>query len=188
MGCRELIESLRQAGDGRARAARAEAEQEAERIKADAAGRIARVREANERKRADGAARHEATVLAEANAEARRIRIRADRLLAERLQAAARSGLSSLRNVGYEGVFRGFAREMPRVPWKKVQVNPADEPLAREIFPDAEIVTDSSITGGFVALSEGDQVRVVNTFEKRLERLWDEILPDMINEVREMFR
>src|SRR5512145_3170701 len=188
MGCRELIESLRQAGDERVRAARAEAEQEAERIKADAAGRIAKAREANERKRAAEAARYAASLLAEANAEARRIRIKADRLLAERLHAAARSSLASLRNVGYRDVFRGLAREMPRAVWKKVQVNGSDATLARELFPDAEIITDRSITGGFVALSEGDQVRVVNTFEKRLERLWDDMLPDMIKEMREMFR
>lgn len=185
MGCKELIESLRRAGDERVRMARAGSEREAERIKADAAGRIAKAREANERKHAAEAERSVAAALAEANAESRRIRIRAERALADRLLATARTALPLLRNVGYRDVFRGFVREMPRAVWKKVRVNAEDIALARELFPGAEVIADGSITGGFVALSEGDAVRVVNTFEKRLERLWDDMLPDLVREVKE---
>jgi len=187
MGCKELIESLRRAGDERMRAAKSEAELEAERIKKDAAERIARAREANDRKHAAEVERHGASLLAEANAEARRARIKAERELADRLLAAARSSLPSLRNVGYDDVFAGLVRELPRTVWKNVKVNSEDLRLARELFPGAEVAADDSITGGFIATSENGQVRVVNTFEKRLERLWEEMLPEMVREVKEMF-
>lgn len=186
MGCRELIESLRTAGDERIRQARSEAETEADCIKADAEARIARAREANDRKHAAEAARHEAVLAAEANTEARRIRIRTERELAEKLLAAARSSLTSLRNVGYRDVFIELVRELPPVPWKTVRVNSEDVELGKELFPDVDVIADPSVTGGLIASSEGDRIRVVNTFEKRLERLWEEMLPDLVREVKEM--
>lgn len=186
MGCRELIEALRKAGDDRIRDVRAKAEAEAERIRTDAAARIARARETNERKHALEAARRSASMLADAQAQARRISIKTDRLLAERLREAARSRLGTLRNVGYRGVFEAFARELPRAAWKTLRVNEQDLELGRELFPGAEVVADRTITGGLAAVSEHEHVRVVNTFEKRLDRLWEELLPEMVKEVREM--
>ena len=52
-------------------------------------------------------------------------------------------------------------------------------------FPDAEILFDKAITGGLEAISDGGEVRVVNTFEKRLERMWEEMLPEIMKEVME---
>ena len=183
MGCKELICSLRVAGDEKLKALRAEAEQEEKRVRAEAARRIDALRDEHARKHAAEAARHAEALMAEANASVRAVGLRAERALADRLYDAARLSLHTLRNEGYRDVFAGFARELPQFTWKTVRVNPGDVSLAREQFPDAEVQADPAIIGGMVVVSEGDRVRVVNTFEKRLECLWDEMLPDIMREV-----
>ena len=188
MGSRELIESLRAAGDGKVRALRAVAEEEAERVRSEAARRIGAIHQSHEREREAEAAKQAEALLAEANAEARRIRLQADRALADRLAALARKSLPSLRNVGYTGVFDAFVQELPRLGWRAVRVHPADRELAASRFPDAEVLTDEDISGGLVALTEGGRVQVVNTFETRLARRWEEMLPDIMREVREACR
>lgn len=188
MGCKELIEALKSAGDEKLRTMRAEAEEEAERIRAEAGRRVEAVRAEFNRRRAAEAARYAETILSEANAAARAVRIRSQRTLAERIERIARSSLRSLRNVGYEAVFAAFVQELPSYVWKAVRVNPDDTALAQAHFPDAEIISDKNISGGFIVISEGDQVRVDNTFEKRLERLWDDLLLDIMKEAVERCR
>jgi V/A-type H+-transporting ATPase subunit E len=185
MGCKELIESLRAAGDERIKTIRAEAEQEAERVRADAARRIAEVQAGHARMRSSAAAAHAERYLAEANGTVRQQRLLAERALADRLYGLAGTSLSTLRNVGYRDMFGSFVLELPRFTWKTIRVNPADGALAREHFPGAEILFDKAITGGLEAISDEGQVKVVNTFEKRLERMWEEMLPEIMKEVME---
>ena len=182
MGCKELINSLRAAGDEKLKALRCEAEQEAERVRAEAARRVEALREEHGRKHAAAAARHADVILSEAHAAVRAIALSAERTLADRLYGAAQASLRSLRNTGYRDVFIGFCRELPRFTWKSVRVHPDDVALAREQFQDAEVHADPGIIGGMVAASEGDRVMVVNTFEKRLECLWEEMLPEIMQE------
>ena len=183
MGCKELIGSLRAAGEEQLKAIRAEAEQEAVRIRADAAHRVEALQEERARKHAAEAAKQSEALMSDANRTVRAIGLRADRALAERLYRVARASLPALKNVGYQDVFTGLARELPQFAWKTVRVNPGDVALAREQFPGAEVLADPGIIGGLEATSEGDRVQVVNTFEKRLERLWEEMLPDIMKEV-----
>ena len=185
MGCKELIEALRASGDEKVKAIRSDAEREAARIRAEAAQRVEAVRAGHARKRAAAAAAHAERLLSEANGTARRIRLDADHALSARLYGIARASLPRLRNAGYRDVFVSFAGELPRFIWKTVRVRPEDADLAKQLFPDAEIVGDNGITGGLEAVSEGQQVRVVNTFEKRLERLWEELLPDVMKDLAE---
>lgn len=178
-----MILSLRSGGDEKLMAIRAEAEQEAERVRAEAARRIEALRDEHARKHAAEAAKQAGALLAEANGTVRTIGLRAERALAERLYGLARASLHSLRNIGYRDVFTGYVRELPRFTWKTVRVNPGDVALAREQFPGAEVLAEPGIIGGLEAASEGDRVRVVNTLEKRLERMWEEMLPDIMKEV-----
>jgi len=185
MGCKELIESLRAAGDERIRVMRAEAEQEAERVRAEADGKIAEVRADHAARRSAAAAASEELCLAEATRTVRQKALVTDRALADRLYGLARRSLPALRNVGYRDMFVSFSQELPCFTWQTIRVNPADGDLAREQFPESKVVLDKAITGGLEAASEGGQVTVVNTFEKRLERLWEEMLPDIMKEARE---
>jgi V/A-type H+-transporting ATPase subunit E len=185
MGCKELIESLRAAGDERIKAMRAEAEQEAERVRAEARRKIAGIQVEHAAKRSAAAAAHAEKFLAEANGTVRQKRLLAERALADRLYGLARSSLPALRNAGYRDMFASFTRELPRFTWKTIRVNPADGALAREQFPESEILFDKDITGGLEVISDEGQVKVVNTFEKRLERMWEEMLPEIMKEVME---
>lgn len=185
MGCKELIESLRASGDEKVKAIRIDAEREAERIRSEAAQRIEAVRADHARKRSAAAASHGERFLSEANDRSRRIRLDADHALSSRLYGIARASLSRLRNSGYRDVFASFVNELPRFPWKTVRVGPEDVDLAKQHFPGVEIVPDESISGGLEAVSEGERVRIVNTFEKRLERLWEELLPDIMKDTAE---
>jgi len=184
MGCRELIEALRAAGEEKVRSQRAAAEQDAARMRAEADARIDRLRRSRDQEHAAAAAQQAEALLAEAAADARRERIRSERALADRLAGIARAALPSLRNVGYADVFASFVQELPRLEWRTVKVNPADVTLARSHFPGAEVLPDEGISGGLIAQTEGRRIQVVNTFETRLEHLWEDLLPEIMQEVQ----
>lgn len=183
MSGRELIESLRKAGDEKARMLRHEAEAAAEAIRTELAARLARMRADRDQDRDLAADAALSERVSEANAQARRATLIAEQALADRLFAAAVSSLRRLRDNGYPRVFEALARELPSLAWNTVRVNPGDLDIARRTFPDAEIVPDETISGGLDASAEDGSVRVINTFEKRLERAWPDLLPMAIRDV-----
>ncbi len=185
MGCKELIESLRAAADEKIKALRREVEQEAGKVGAETARKLEELRAAYSRQRSSTAAEKAAKILSEANTAARLIRLSAEKALSERLYSLAVESLHLLRNAGYRDVFAAFASELPRLPWKAVRVNPEDIGRAKEHFPGAEIISDKHITGGLDVTTEGGKIRVINTFEKRLERAWEEMLPGLLRDVYE---
>lgn len=183
MGCKELIESLRRVADEKIIAIWSEAEGEADRIRADAARSVERLRADSERKKSLAAGEKSLRALSDANSAARMRRLAAEKEVSDRLFALAADSLARLRDSGYRDVFKALARELPPLPWKTVRVNPDDAALAKEHFPAAEIVPDRTISGGLDAATEGGKIRVVNTFEKRLERTWADALPLMMRDV-----
>jgi V/A-type H+-transporting ATPase subunit E len=64
-------------------------------------------------------------------------------------------------------------------------VSPQDLALARLHFPGAEIQGDPAIGGGFAATGDGGSYQVVNTLERRLERVWPLVLPLLLREAEE---
>ncbi|HAK59322.1 MAG TPA: hypothetical protein DCO77_02920 [Nitrospiraceae bacterium] len=185
MGSRELIESLRKAADEKIQAIQQDAETETRKIKAEAVRRKDELRQDYARVQSAEAEEYGRARLAEANSRARALRLAAEQALAQRLQAAARSSLHSLRGTGYPGIFAALAQELPPLAWDSVRVNPEDVGLAKKQFPNAEIVADEEISGGMDAAAEGGRVRVVNTFEKRLERMWMHMLPALMTDAGE---
>jgi V/A-type H+-transporting ATPase subunit E len=63
------------------------------------------------------------------------------------------------------------------------RVNPADTDIAKRSFPEADIIADQNITGGMTVLLGNGEVQVSNTFEKRLEKAWEEIAPLIIKDI-----
>jgi vacuolar-type H+-ATPase subunit E/Vma4 len=186
MGCNELIESLRKASEGRVCAIWTDAEEEVRKIWADVSHEIDRMREEYAGILSGPAHVEVSTILMEAHKKARMIGLSAEDLISKRLFSLAMTLLHRLRNEGYEDLFGRFARELPPLRWQTLKVNPDDVDLARKYFPDAEIFPDSNIAGGFRATAEAERIRVVNTFEKRLERAWADLLPDLMGDVREI--
>jgi vacuolar-type H+-ATPase subunit E/Vma4 len=183
MGCKELIESLRRAADEKIVSIWNEAEGEADKVKSDITQKVDQVRADFERKKSWAVGEKIVRALSDANGTARTRRFAAEKEVADRLFSLATASLATLRNSGYHEVFKAMVRELPSLPWKTVRVNPDDATLAKEHFPGVEIIQDGTITGGVDAMIESGKVRVVNTFEKRLERIWADILPGMIKDV-----
>jgi len=183
MSCKELIDSLKKAADERVLLMRQETEREAGAVKADVARRVGHLRD--EAKGKEAAAQRDANTqaLSAAISRAREVRLLAEKELSARLEAAAVSSLTALRKADYETVFGKMARELPALAWHTVRVNPGDVALAGKFFPGAEVVPDGNITGGLDASIKDGSIRVINTFEKRLERAWSDMLPLLIRDV-----
>lgn len=105
------------------------------------------------------------------------------RKLSERLYEMAHSMLPQVRQEGYEDVFAGLVEELPPYAWETVTVNTLDMELVRSYFPDTEIQTDSSIAGGFVASGDSNRYQVINTLERRLEKVWPYVLPSLLEDI-----
>jgi V/A-type H+-transporting ATPase subunit E len=184
MSCKELIESLRKAADERVRVLWQEAERHAEDAKAELARKAAGLQEESDRSRMGGGTGPASTALAEANNKARMLRLAGEHELCQRLLKTASAALPLLRDGQYEKTFARMAGELPALEWTSVNVNPLDSVLARKHFPGANIISDEAITGGLdVSTAEG-AIRIVNTLEKRLERAWNDMLSDLVKEVR----
>lgn len=181
MGCQELIDSLYRAADERTRLIWQEAEKDALKIREANREKIMRMREDSLK---HGVSREEADrIIALASSEARSIALSSEKKLSERLFKLALSNLHALRKEKYRDIFASLVNELPPLSWEEVTVNPADRDIAEELFPGAKIFTDAGITGGFDAIVGNGRIRVINTFEKRLERAWTEIIPALIKGV-----
>ena len=180
MGYQELIASLRAEGEEKIKEIRDDAQAEADRINEESADAIARVRK-EFRGKQDTLGRHqEERVLSSARNKARIIRLESEQSLSDRLFMLAMSCLNELRNDEYEKVFKSLCSEIPSVLWDEAAVNPDDAGMARSYFPDAEIFSDPSINGGIEVFRENRRQHIINTFKKRLERVWEEILPSIV--------
>jgi V/A-type H+-transporting ATPase subunit E len=185
MGCKELIDSLRKSADDKIRSLWQEAEAGAERIKAETSRRIEEIRVNDARMLSSKAGEKTEKILWDANNAGRMQRLSAEKALSDRVFSLALSSLRQLRNEKYKEVFEKIVHELPPRPWQSVRVNPQDIRLAEEYFPGAEIIPDGNITGGVDAMIEAGKIRVINTFEKRLERAWEDIFPELMKVVFE---
>jgi V/A-type H+-transporting ATPase subunit E len=181
MGCEELIESLRKEAEEKVREIRRETEEEAGKIKAGFSLKLEVLRRENAAGGSSGVEGQK--VLLDAGNRARTIRLTAEGRLSARLYILAVSSLHILRVKGYEDIFHRLAMEIPPLLWRSVQVNQEDCDLARKFFPDAEIVAARNITGGMEVETERGLMSVANTFEKRLERAWPQMLPELIGDI-----
>lgn len=182
MGFKELLAALRSEGDKKAESIIQEAGAEAARLKAEAAARRVRLKQEFEQEQARGIAVEVSAILAEAERTARRIRLSEVEKLAERLYALALRLLPSLRERDYPEVLGRLAAELPPLEWETIRVNPADTEITGHLFPRAMIVPDTAICGGLEAQAADGRIRIINTLEKRLERGWAELLPDLLEE------
>ena len=182
VGTAELLAALRSEGERETALIREQAEAEAARLRAEAEAGLCRLREESRQEQASAGAAAGAAILAQAEREARLLRLAAQERLAERLHGLARRLTCRLRDDDYPAVFARLAAELPPVAWEEVRVNPADAELTRPFFPGAQVVADNGICGGLAARAAGGRIEVVNTLETRLERGWPELLPLLLRE------
>ena len=156
---------------------------EADKLRLEAAREIDAERLATAQQAAATARQIEQAATAAAEREARDIRMSAAIALAERLHGLALAELPNLRAQNPEGLFSALAAELPALAWRKVRVNPADEILARQHLPQAQVECDTQISGGMETEAEGGRIRVNNTLEARLESAWPELLSGLITTI-----
>lgn len=120
-----------------------------------------------------------------AQRQASAIATRAEQGLNSRLYALAKALLNGLPGTKRAELFTRLAEEITAGDWQTIIVHPEDTPVARQLFPQAEIVPDGEITGGLVASTADGGITVINTLDKRLERLWPELLPEILRDVVE---
>lgn len=186
MGHEELIRSLKREADEQVRAIRDEAEKKAAGIREQGRLESGRLKKESERELALKIGAQDEAVLKEAADRARGTRLSAERALEERLYSLSLSCLAALRSGGDgKGLFRALYKELPDLEWELVEVNPEDLALASELFSGAEVRADAGISGGMRAAAENGRVCITNTYEKRLERSWEDMLPLLMGDVYE---
>jgi len=183
MGCKELIESLRAAASERMDAVWSEASAEADNARAACAQKIDQMKEEAGRIMAARMALIRSQALLETRNKERSLRLVADRKLAGLLYSIAVSRLHLVRDREYDAVFQALVQELPRFTWGSVKVHSDDVERARTFFPNAKITATEAVSGGLEATSDDGLMTVVNTWEKRLERAWEGMLPELIREV-----
>ncbi|TNF56521.1 hypothetical protein EP227_00645 [bacterium] len=185
MGHQELITSLQKDAGDKISHIREEAEETIQKIKTELSEKIGQLKEEYARRESAEINEIEGDLRSEAAQSMRGIRLSSEKRLSDRLLPIARSCLNTLRDKHYKSVFASLVKELPPSAWNEVRVNPEDMDLAREHFPHAQVHGDSGITGGFVAVLEKGNICVTNTFEKRLERGWEDMLPLVMGDVYE---
>lgn len=183
MGYQELIESLRQKAQSRIEELQKEAEKEVEDYRERAFSEFEAYRQEYLNSVKREAESEVSSILLEAKEEAGIIKTLAMQRLSERLYRIAEKALSALRNKEYEGVFKRLVDELPSLRWSRLKVAPPDRELAERYFPEADIEADEEITGGIIVETE-DGIIIDNSLEKRLERLWPEVLPEILKEIK----
>ncbi|MFZ2948946.1 MAG: hypothetical protein WA003_05625 [Desulfuromonadaceae bacterium] len=185
MGRRELLEALQREGRETMDAIADREAAEEKRLRADAEMRREELRREHEARREQlcGIRRH--SLRSKGIREAALIRLRAEHALAQRLHERARDCLKQLRGDDAGSLFRALAAELPAVPWHTVWAAPGDTVLAAALFPGAAIIPDETLAGGLKAAAADDSLTVDNSLEKRLERMWPDLLPPLMAELRE---
>jgi vacuolar-type H+-ATPase subunit E/Vma4 len=185
MGSEELIGSLRRSADEKIRAIWQEAEDSAGKIREEYHRRLSEMHDQYVKSQLAAAGSEAEKIIVTATNKARLIGLSSQKTLSERVFRLVSTYLPLLRHNAYEDVFRAMVGELPRLSWQRVRVNPADVQLAGEYFPGADIIADEAITGGMAAMVDAGKIWVINTFEKRLERGWADILPDLMKDIQD---
>lgn len=184
MGRRELLEALQREGQETMTAITARGAAEEERLRSAAEERREELLREHEQQRELLCSERKRTIMAGASREASLIRLRAEHLLSLRLHERARSCLRQLHGDARERIFSALAAELPPLPWHTIRVAPDDTALASAQFPEATIIPDETVPGGLKALTTDGSLTVDNTLETRLERIWPDLLPDLVSELR----
>lgn len=184
MGRRELLEALQREGRETLAAIVAREAAEEGRLRAAHQARRTALQCEHERHSARICNDRRRAILSKAAGEAALLRLRVEYLLALRLREIAGSCLPQLRSGAAAAVVPRFAAELPPEEWRTVRVNPVDAALAAALFPQADIVADATISGGLAVTNRDGSLTVDNSLETRLERLWPELLPELVAVIR----
>jgi len=84
-----------------------------------------------------------------------------------------------------EDFFERHKEELNTGNWETLYVNDSDTKLAEKYFPHSEVAVNEKITGGFIAENKDGTFLIDNTIKSRFEKMWPEILPEIMGKVYE---
>lgn len=184
MGRRELLEALRREGQEAMAAIALRGDAEEKKMRSGAEQCRENRRREHEQQRELLCSDRQRTIISTAAREASLIRLRAEHALSLRLHERARACLKQLRSGDAERLFRSLAAELPSESWHTVWTTPGDAALASEYFTGATIIPDETLTGGFKVATADNSLTIDNTLEARLEKVWPDLLPHLMAELR----
>lgn len=187
MGLDELINTLKKNEQQQIDDIWQAAKNEAESIRTQVTEAIAAITKNHADQLASACQKSMRAIFSETEVKTREKKLFAYQALDQALRNAALKQLTALRKQNYENIFATLVRELPDRQWGKIIVNPADVELAAKFFNVNSIQQDPAVSGGLVALTANDRIIVDNTFEKRLERKWLHILPQLIAEIEKRY-
>jgi vacuolar-type H+-ATPase subunit E/Vma4 len=185
MGQRELEAALRADGDNQARAIWRAAEAAAAQARRETEEILNQLEVSGSRRQQLAADRLRESILNAGRRQIRLCRLEAEQRLAERLLRLARAQLPQWAATRGAKLFHALVDEIPSANWRLVKVQAGDEQAAKDRFPNAEVVVSEQICGGLVVEDGLGQVIIINTLEKRLEHLWPELLPGLLEQLRQ---
>lgn len=184
MGRLELLEALRREGGEAMAAITGRGAADEERLRTGAEERREELRREHEQQRELLCSERQRAIMAGTSREALLIRLRAEHTLSLRLHERARICLKQLTGDERERIFRTLAAELPALPWHTIRVALGDVVPASGLFPDATIIADEAVAGGLKAATADGSLIVDNTMETRLERMWPDLLTQLMAELR----
>lgn len=180
MGYQELIDALIKEGEEKIRSIWQKANEESEKILLEKDKKILQIKESYERLKESLCEEKREKIMLESKKEARRIKLEVEKKFLEKIYNLSLSMLYHLRE---DCKFSVFKKEIPEYKWDIVEVNNVDQTIAKELFPDSEILIDNSISAGLRVKTKDEKLHIDNTLEKRLERAWNQIIPELVKEI-----
>lgn len=183
MGYDELTAALRRETEASCAQLRDQAAAESAALQASWAEEAEQLRAQSARRNAQACAAAAAAAATEARQHCERLGLESEEQLARRLRERAAALLPRLRGTHYGAAFAAMLRSLPAAGWSRARVNPADRDAAAALLPGVEIGEDPAISGGIAVETADGRMLVTDTLEKRLERFWPELLPEVLREV-----
>ena len=187
MGLDELLHTLRTNEQKQIEDIWQQARAEAESVHKDVTDAVARITQEHKDQLTAACQKSVNAILAESEKKTREKKLSVYQDLNETLYQTAVKLLPELRLLDYENIFTELVNELPDMKWEKIIVNPSDIILSARFFVEDVIVTDDSVGGGLIAICAKGKIVVNNTFEKRLERKWAYLLPELIQDLKKRY-
>jgi vacuolar-type H+-ATPase subunit E/Vma4 len=187
LGLQELLNSLRVNEQKQIDSIWQEAKNEAEKLRKQVDEATADITKNHTDQLASACQKSMRSIFSETEISVRTKKLFAYQALEQTLRRAATAQLPALKDENYEDVFARLVAEIPERKWERIIVNPADLDLAANFFTANIIHTDPAISGGLIVTSAEGKIIVDNTFEKRLERKWNHILPEIIANLEQRY-
>lgn len=185
MGESELKLALQRNGEAQIREFWNAAESAILKQRTEINAKVDRMREESNRLVQSEAAALGNNLLFEAQTKVMECRLHAEAALEKRLLVLARTLLPEIAETSRTSLWLSLREELPVAEWATITVHTADHVLAAKAFPKADIIDDEQLGGGLVATTKDKSVHVDNSLLCRLTRLWPDLLPELLAELRQ---